>query len=191
MVSLNRPARLNRTLLALIGAALVAGGTFVVLTGLKVIHVLDPGAPVLPTSEIGTAWAPYAAVVAVVVGLACLLWLALQLSHRPRTGIWRLPTADPATGETTIDADVAVIPLAQDIHSYPGVHSVVASLAGHPADPVLELRIGLEPGADLAGIRRRIETHAVPRLCTALTLSELPARVRFHLDATRTRVRAR
>ncbi|WIX98141.1 alkaline shock response membrane anchor protein AmaP [Amycolatopsis mongoliensis] len=191
MDSLNRPARLNRTLLALAGALLLAGGTFVVLTGLAVIPVLDPASAVLPTAEIGSSWAPYAVVVAVIVGLACLLWLAVQTTHRPRTGIWRLPTADPAAGDTTIDADVAVVPLTQDILSYPGAHSVVASLAGDAADPVLELRIGLELDADLAEIRRRIETHAVPRLCAALGLSELPARVRFHLDATRSRIRAR
>jgi len=66
-----------------------------------------------------------------------------------------------------------------------------ASLAGDAANPMLELRIGLEPDADLAEIRRRIETHAMPRLCVALALPELPARIRFHLDATRSRVRAR
>jgi len=193
MSSLNRPARLNRTLLALLGVVLLAGGAFVALTGLAVIPVLDPGSPVLPTTEIGASWLPYAVViaVAVVVGLACLLWLVVQSTHGPRTGIWRLLPADPAGGETTIDADVAVVPLEHDIRSYPGAHSVVASLAGDAANPMLELRIGLEPDADLAEIRRRIETHAMPRLCVALALPELPARIRFHLDATRSRVRAR
>jgi hypothetical protein len=191
MASLNRPARLNRTLLALTGAVLLAGGAFVVLVGFAVIPVLGSGSRLLPTTEIGTSWAPYAAVVAVVVGLACLAWLAVQPTHRPRTGIWRLPTADPDTGETTIDAEVAVVPLEHDIRSYPGVHGVVASLAGDPAGPVLELRVGLEPDADLAEIRRRIEKHALPRLCVALDLAELPTRVRFHLDAGHSRVRAR
>ena len=191
MGSLNRPVRLNRTLLALTGMVLLAGGLFVVLTGFAVIPVLDPGSQLLPTAEIGTSWAPYATVVAVAVGLVCLLWLAVQPTRRPRTGVWRLPTANPAAGETTIDADVAVVPLEHDIQSYPGTHSVVASLASDAANPVLELRIGLEPEADLAEIRRQIETHALPRLCAALALSELPARARFHLDATRNRVRAR
>ncbi len=191
MGSLNRPVRLNRTLLALTGTVLLAAGAFVVLTGFAVIPVLDPGSQLLPTAETGPSWAPYAIVVAVAVGLACLLWLAVQPTRRPRTGIWRLPTTNSAAGETTIDADVAVVPLEHDIQSYPSTHSVVASLAGDAANPVLELSIGLEPDADLAEIRRRIETHALPRLCVALDLTELPARIRFQLDATRNRVRAR
>ncbi|WP_020669300.1 alkaline shock response membrane anchor protein AmaP [Amycolatopsis nigrescens] len=190
MSGLNRPARLNRTLLALLGLVLLAGGAFAVATYYGLLRVLDPGSALIPAPPAAPTWAYYAAAaVAVVLGLLCLRWLLAQAARKPKTSTWRLERR-PEQGSTRLDAAVATQPLAEEIEAYPGVHSVRATLAGAQQSPSLFLAVGAERGADLGELRRRIEGHALPRLRQALDLGELPAAVEFRLTA-KTGARAR
>ena len=47
MINFNRPTRLNRALLALIGIVLLAAGGFALATHLGWLRVLDPAAPLV------------------------------------------------------------------------------------------------------------------------------------------------
>ena len=116
MASPNRPARLNRTLLFIIGILCLLAAAFTLLLGSGVLALLgleflDRGAALTPGTLPLPAWVPYLAiVVAVLLGLGCLRWLLAQAIRRPATGTWRLEQ-DPATGTTRLDAKTAVDPL--------------------------------------------------------------------------------
>ncbi|WP_158879419.1 alkaline shock response membrane anchor protein AmaP [Amycolatopsis anabasis] len=180
MTNANRPARLNRSLLALTGIVLLAGGGFALATHFGALRVLDPAASLLPGGML-PAWAYYAAAaVAVLLGLLCLRWLAAQAFRRPKSGTWRLER-EPALGSTRLDAAIAVKPLVGEVEDYPGVHAVTATLAGERDRPELHLVVGAERGAALGELRGRIAGEAVPRLRRALDLDALPAVVEFRL----------
>ena len=185
----NRPARLNRSLLIGIGVLLLAAGLLTVATSLGVIHLMAGRERLVAPGTRLPYWAPYAAIaVAAILGLGCLRWLAAQGLRRPKTATWHLE-ADPARGATQLAAGTATEPLIADVQSYPGVRSAAAWLSGGRGNPALHLIVRTEYDADLGEIREQIHSHALPRLCQALSLPGLPASVRFHPGAATTRVR--
>ena len=186
MASQNRPARLNRVLLALTGLVLLAVGAFTLLLAWtplsRVLPAVDRNAPLLPRGTGVQGWVPYLAiVVCVFVGLACLRWLLAQALRRPPTLIWRLPGSGD-TGTTDLAADLAADAVAADIAAYRGVAKAGATLAGPRAQPELHLVVSTEAGTDIGPLRERITTHALPRLRAALELEELPTDLLLRLD---------
>ncbi|SFP78672.1 hypothetical protein SAMN05421810_103411 [Amycolatopsis arida] len=181
--SSNRPARLNRALLALLGVLLLAAGAFAVATHAGWLRLLDPAAPLVPGTGRPPAWVPYVvAAGAVLLGLLALRWLVAQAVRRPRTETWELRQE---RGVTRLDPGVVVEPLVEEIESIRGVHDASATLAGGRDAPELHLAVGAERDADLVAIRRRIEEDALPRLRQALDLDGLPAAVEFRLTGSR------
>ncbi|MEJ8279666.1 alkaline shock response membrane anchor protein AmaP [Pseudonocardia spirodelae] len=178
MASANPPARLNRTLLFLIGLVLLAAGVFGLLFGLGVLRpvlpMLDPSVPLLPANPVFDAWVPWVVVVAaVVVGLLALRWLLAQARRRPRTSSWTLPSAQVAgrdAGVTRIHSDDAADALAADIEGYEGVQRAAAALVGDRRRPQIHLEVTADDGADLTALRARITDHALPRLRSALDI---------------------
>jgi hypothetical protein len=189
MSNLNRPARLNRGLLILIGLVLIAAGAFTLGTGLGVLHLQRPASALIPTTAPPQPWVPYAVTaLAILLGLLCLRWLTAQTMQRPKTGTWRW-ARDPDHGVTHLAADTATVPLLTDLHAYPGVTAATAWLSGNRHTPRLHLAITTEPDADLAALRHQIAEHALVRLRHALELSDLPTTIQFHLAAQRVRAR--
>lgn len=191
----NRPARLNRTLLALLGVILLLAGAFGLAFGLGLLRALlpglDPAVALLPAQLAAPSWAAYVAiVVAVVIGLLCLRWLLAQALRRPKTGTWRLP-ADSGRGSTHIDTDHAVDAVVADITGYPGVAKASAALTGPRAQPALHLVVHTETGTDVGPLRDRIASHALPRLRHALELDTLPAELLLRLNTTSATSRTR
>lgn len=178
----NRPAKLNRALLTVIGLLLLVAGAFILLTAFGVWPWLPARQRLLPTGTTLASWAPYVVVVvAILLGLACLPWLAAQTIRRPKTNTWRLAD-DPDTGVTTISNTTAVDPLETDIENHQGVRSAHAWLTGHPADPHLVVRVRTEHDTQLDTLRDEIHGHALPRLRQALALEQLPTTV--HIEPT-------
>ena len=187
MSSSNRPARLNRTLLAVLGLVLVAAGGAVLAVAAGVLRPPWPG--LVPSTRPVLTWVPWAgAGGAAVLGLLCLRWLVAQAARRPRTGTWEL-AADPAHGSTRLAADTATAPLVAELTGYPGVRSAGAWLTGGPGDPALTLVVTVDPDVSLAVVRERIGADALPRFRQALELAELPVTVRFQLARTAQRAR--
>ena len=190
MASPNRPARLNRTVLALLAVLLLGAAVFTLGVAFGVLARLgfdrpDPGTPLTPAAVSVPTWASYVAVVAaVIVGLLALRWLLAQTIRKPATGTWRLEE-DPRSGVTRLDAQTAAAPLVAEIEAYPGVHRASARLSGTAARPVLHLVIGTEDAADITKLRRRIDAEALPRLRQALDLPALPADLLIRLDDAR------
>lgn len=179
MTSLNRPARLNRCLLAITGGALVAGGGFAMAASVGWLPI-DPATPLVPGTALPPTWTLYAVVVAaVLLGLLCLRWLAAQFARKPKTHHWHIEGDDPERGHTELAARIATTPFTTDIAAYPGIHAAHADLTGPQHSPTLAVIVTTEHDADLPDIRRRLDTHGLPRLRNALDLTSLPMTLEF------------
>jgi hypothetical protein len=188
MASLNRPARLNRALLAVTGLLLLVVAAFTLLLAwgplARLWPAFDPHAALLPPGTGVAGWVPYLVIaLALVIGLGCLRWLLAQTRRRPPTRTWRLGT-DTSRGTTQLHTDEAAAAIATDIQTYRGVARASATLTGPRAQPELHLLVHTETGTDIAPLRERITTHALPRLRAALELQHLPTDLLLRLDTT-------
>ncbi|EOD59783.1 alkaline shock response membrane anchor protein AmaP [Amycolatopsis vancoresmycina] len=178
---MNRPAALNRTLLALIGLVLLAAGGFAVATHFGELRLLDPSAPLVPGTAPPPTWVFYLVIAgAVGLGLLCLRWLAAQAFRRPKATTWRT-TGD--AGATVLGSATAAAPVAADVETYPGVLAASAWLSGPRDAPALDLVVTTGRDADPAALRQRVAEHAVPRLRQALEVGDLPVRLEIRLTA--------
>ncbi|WP_067564134.1 hypothetical protein [Nocardia acidivorans] len=174
MNQLNRPARLNRALLAFTGLLLLAAGGYVIAANRDRLGWIDSGAPVVPGTGAPPNWVLVVIIAgAVVLGLLCLRWLFTQLFRLPRAVEWELATAGSA-GATLLPSSVAADAVSADIERYAQVRTASAVLTGPARSPDLHLIITAEPGADLTALRRRILAEALPRLRAALAVEVVP-----------------
>ncbi len=184
MTNLNRPARLNRGLLGLVGVVLLVAGAFTVATHFGLLTVFPRDAPLVPEMADPPTWAFYvAATVAIVLGLLCLGWLLAQLARTPKTHTWRFEQ-NPAQGRTELAAGTAIAPFIEEVTAYPGVHAVRATLAGRRETPALAMVVSADQDSDLADIRHRIDTIGLPRLRQALDLDAVPVTIEFRFANT-------
>jgi hypothetical protein len=190
MTGVNRPARLNRVGLAVVGVVLVAAGGFVVAAHLGMLTIVDPHSALVPGTEAPPTWVLYViAAVAIIAGTLMVWWLLAQLVRTPKTHTWRLEQ-DADRGRTELAASTATAPLVGELTTYTGVRAANATLTGTREAPVVALVVNLEQDGDLTAIRERIETHGLPRLRQALDLDTLPATVEFRVT-TKTGARVR
>jgi hypothetical protein len=178
MTGVNRPARLNRFLLAVIGVTLVVGGGLALAASLGRLSV-DPAAALVSGTDLPPTWVLYAiAAGAVVLALLCLRWLAAQLATKPKSRTWRIAD-DAEDGHTELAARIATTPFIAEIAEYPGIHTAYADLTGARHAPTLVVVVTTEQDADLTDIRHRLTTHGLPRLRNALDLTSLPVTLEF------------
>ncbi|WP_280399969.1 alkaline shock response membrane anchor protein AmaP [Nocardia carnea] len=191
MAYANRPARLNRTLLALLGAALVAAGALVLAAYSGWLGWVDQGTPVVPGTAAPPAWVFWIVIAgAAILGLLCLRWLLAQFFRMPKAVEWRME-ADGSAGRTVLSSRTAASALAADIESYGEVRAAEAWLAGPRTTPELHLVVTAEPDADIPRLRTRIHDEAVARLCRALEVGELPVRLELGFADAGQRARLR
>ncbi|WP_326608030.1 hypothetical protein [Streptomyces sp. NBC_01800] len=189
MTSLNRPARLNRTLLAVFGVLLLASSSFVLAAHFGQLTFLDSDATLTPATAYPPTWALWtAAATAIVLGLLILRWIAAQLTRRPKTHTWHLEQ-NPERGTTELAANTATAPFLREVTTYPGVHHARATLAGTRQNPTLAMVISTEQGGDLTAINHHLNAHGLPRLRQALDLDTLPFSVEYRFT-THTGTRA-
>ncbi|VVJ17717.1 Uncharacterised protein [Amycolatopsis camponoti] len=181
---MNRPARLNRTLIAVLGLLLMAAGALPAAIRFHWLPALGADRPLVPGTALPPAWVLYAAAAAgIVLALAGLRWLAAQLVRKPRGHVWRFDDS-PDDGTTELAAGAAVVPFVEELRGYPGVHHATATLAGTRQAPVLEVVVSVEQDGDPTGIRGRIHAEGVPRLCQALDLDSLATRIELRFTTT-------
>ncbi|MFI5783848.1 alkaline shock response membrane anchor protein AmaP [Nocardia sp. NPDC051570] len=170
----NRPAAVNRTVLAMVGLILIVGGVGAVAAYTGRLHRLDRDATLVPGTAAPPTWVFWVAIaVATVVALLCLRWLAVQVRRRPKPVKWHVGH-DVSTGSTTLTSDTAAAPVAADIEGYPGVRSASVWMAGPGGAPELHLQVTMTPDTDVIELRRRILGHGVPRLRQALEADAIP-----------------
>lgn len=181
---MNRPAGLNRTLLAIFGLLLLAAGAIPAAIRFRRLPALGADRPVVPGTALPPTWALYVTAAAgIVVALTALRWLAAQLVRKPGSRTWRFE-ADPGAGSTELATTAAVAPFTEELRGYGGVRTATASLTGPRDHPVLLATVSLEHDGDPTGIRDRIRGEGVPRLCQALDLEALPTRVELRFTTT-------
>ncbi|WP_290059068.1 alkaline shock response membrane anchor protein AmaP, partial [Amycolatopsis solani] len=134
---MNRPARLNRTLLAAFGLLLIAAGAVPAAIRFHWLPALGADRPIVPGTELPPTWVLYVSAAAgIVVALAGLRWLAAQLVRKPAGRTWRFE-ADPDAGTTELATTAAVGPFTEELRGYPGVRTASASLTGTRERPEL------------------------------------------------------
>jgi len=186
-----RADRTNRSVLTLLGLVLV------VAAGLGLAYsygafgtdrarrrVLTPSIRDLAQRNHGWFW-PLVAVVAVILALLALRWLAAQLGT-DRVGELSLER-DTRAGATTLQAAAVTSAVTEEVESYRGVRRASARLIGHPANPNLVVTVTADERADLGVLRTRIEQHAVPHTRQATGRDTLPVILRLHLASGRGR----
>lgn len=182
----NRPARLNRVLLALTGLVLLAVSAFTLVLAFgpleRMLPFLSSRAPLIWPGTPMPFWLPYTTIaVTLLVGFGCLRWLLAQTRHTPPSRTWRLIT-DAARGVTYLDTTHAATAIAEDVQTYRGVAKASATLTGPRAQPRLRLNVHTETGTAINPLRLRITEHALPRLRQALELQDLPTELLLRLD---------
>ena len=162
MTGVNRPARLNRTLLAFAGLLLVAAGAVPAAIRFRWWPALGGYQPLVPVSALPPTLMGFAsAATGVVVALLGLRWLAAQLARKPPGRVWRFD-AESGHGHTELSSATAVAPFAEEVRAYPGVHGVTAALVGSRENPALEMVVSVEQDGDPADVRGRGTAAGTP-----------------------------
>ncbi|WP_228539455.1 alkaline shock response membrane anchor protein AmaP [Nocardia sp. XZ_19_385] len=176
----NRPARLNRSVLGLLGLLCIVGGGLLIAAHFGALGTAA-GSPLVPGTEEPPRLVFNLVIAgAVVLALLALRWLAAQFIRLPKPTRWQLgDTSDQ--GRTVLGSDIAAAAVAADIETYAGVRSVTARLSGSALGPDLHLLVDVDPAADLPALREQILGHAVARLRTALDLAVVPVTVEFRI----------
>ncbi|MFB7257377.1 alkaline shock response membrane anchor protein AmaP [Streptomyces nojiriensis] len=180
-------ATVNRILLAVAGAVLVAVG-IVVLTGWWPLH--GRHAPLLSEQTRNRYWHAegwwwWAVLAALAVGVLLALWWLLSQLRRPRLQAVVVDTGDGAfamlRGRALEEA------VAAEAGALEGVAGCRVALRGRRGSPALRVALELEPHAvpadALAAVAGPVLTHAR----TSAGLPELPAEARLKVTSHRAR----
>lgn len=130
----------------------------------------------------GTWLWPVIAVAAALLGLLALRWLYVLVSSTDRAGELTLP-GDRSAGRTTLRPAALSTAVQDEITTYRGVTSARARVLGDSNQPELAVIATVAADADLAAVRRRIETEALSHARQALDLPDLA--IRLDLDISR------
>jgi hypothetical protein len=178
------PDRLNATVLSLLALVLLGVGGYGLARGYGAFGDARAADPLL--SDDTRAWVsrnanwfwPVAAVAAVLVAWLGLRWLLSQI-HAP--SVTRLTVRAEGPGRTELVASGAAAALAGDVEGYPGVRRASARIVADGPPPEVEITVDVSDDSDVATVRRRVEEHALPRLRTALELTDLRSRLHVRL----------
>lgn len=129
---------------------------------------------------------PVVAVAAGLITLACLYWLWVLLFSTDRAGDLRL-TGDHSYGRTTLATGALTDAVTEEVSAYSGVSAARSRLIGDPYTPSLIITADLDESADLAAVRRHIETHAANHAREALDRPDLPVQLDLTVTNSRTR----
>ncbi|GHE09198.1 hypothetical protein [Klenkia taihuensis] len=170
--------RVNRVVLAVLGAVLLAAGVLVLLLGLGALGADRADRAVLPGG--GTAgWvAPVVGAGGLAVAGLSAWWLVLQ-ARTDRLARIRLEDADG--GRTVLDGAALTRVVEEEVEALPGVARASAHLSGTSAAPRLHLRVRLAGRADPGEVHRAVTGEVLARAREALELDRLPARVELDL----------
>ena len=177
--------RLNRAALTLIGLVLLGAGVYGLARGYEAFGAAPAEDPILLDSVQDTVsrtegWFWWVALLAsVVVAWLGLRWLLAQFGS-PRIAHVDL-TRDDSRGTTRLRPEGASDALEGDIQGYPGVQSAAARLVDDGPRPEVAVRVDVHEDADVGAVRARMDEHAFPRLCRALEVGGVEARVLVRL----------
>lgn len=179
-----RPDRINRIVLTVLGLVLLAVGLYGVLRGAGVFGDGRARDPLLlaeardwVSDHDGWVW-PLAAALSFVVAYLGWRWLRYQVRSSPRVSDIELG-ADPDTGSTRLRAVGAADALADDIERSDGVQSASARLLADGRQPEVDVRVDVFDDADIDGVRQHIEERTFERFKQALQADDVRAHIQL------------
>lgn len=172
----------NRIVLVLLALLLLAGGAVVLALGFGAFGAQVADQPVVPEQVAGFVadnwW------VWLIVLLACLLlallllrWIAAQ-TQTQRVSELELER-DERRGRTVLETGALADAVADEVDSFRGVHASSVRVFRARGRSKLRLVVDFEERVDIADVRRRIETEAVPHIREALESPDFAVDVRL------------
>lgn len=178
-------ARVNRTILILLGLILLAAGVLGLVLSFGGFGAQPAESPVLPEQLRSfadqNAWFWWVVALAgVLLALLALRWLLAQL----RTDrVSRLDlTDDDRAGVTTVHTGAVCDAVEDEARTFRGVSGATAHIRG--ARDTMDLRVDLTDRADIADVRSKLEDVLVPHLRQALDDPHMPVDIELRLGRT-------
>ena len=179
----DRPERVNRTLVSLIGLILLLLGAYGLARSYGLFGDDRARQPLLTSdmrdwvSDQSWFWPAIAAACAVLAYLGWR-WFRYQIRPTPRVPDMELEP-DGTTGSTRLRPAGAANALAADIERNSGVQSASARLLSDGGEPELDVRVDLFDDADIPAVRQHIEEVAFERFRQALQVDGVRAHVQL------------
>ena len=129
-------------------------------------------------------WAAFGA--ALVLAYVGWRWLRVQLLPSPSVG--ELTVASTDTGRTALPSRALADAVTRQVEKDPEVTGARVRVVGSERAPALDIRASVADGADLEGVRSRVEGEAVGHARHALERGSLTAAVRYRLGDPTQRV---
>ena len=133
------------------------------------------------------AWFWWAAFVLALV-LAYIGWRWLRVQLLPSPSLNQLTMAQTEAGRTTLPTSALADAVTRQLEDDPELTGARVRVVGSERSPALDVRAAVADGADLEGVRRRVEGEAVGNTRGALERQDLTARVRYRLGDPTARV---
>ncbi|MFC1419719.1 alkaline shock response membrane anchor protein AmaP [Streptacidiphilus cavernicola] len=187
----------NRTLLALVGLVLLAGGALLLAGGLDLNHrwhlglpadwtVTDPHHPVLDAADRtrwrgDSWWWPVLFAALGVVAALGLWWLLAQL-RRGLTHQVTVPDADTGGTPVRLRGDALAAAVTDGAEQIPGVARARVRLVGRAHRPHARIALLLEPGAAPAPVLRALSEGPLDDARRSSGLTALRADARLRVD---------
>jgi hypothetical protein len=133
------------------------------------------------------AWFWWAAL-ALALLLAYLGWRWLRVQLLPSPSLSELTVAHTEGGRTTMPTKALAEAVTRQLEDDPEVTNARVRVVGSERSPSLDVRASVADGADLEGVRQRVEGEAVGSSRAALERQDLTARVRYRLGDPTARV---
>jgi hypothetical protein len=192
--SMSRTA-VNRTLLALVGLVLLAGGGLLLVGGLDLNRrwhlglphdwtVTDPHHPLLDAADRtrwrGDSW--WWPVLFAVLGLVAVFALWWLLSQLRRGKVRRLTLPAAADLQVRLHGDALARAVAEESREIPGVTRTRVRLLGPPRRPSFRVALTLAPGAAPGPVLQQLSDGPLAHARTSTGLAELRAVARVRVD---------
>ena len=178
--------RVNRTVVTIIGALLLAVGAYGLLRGAGAFGdrraadpLRTPGIAEFMADNDRWFWAVVAGV-ALLVALLAAAWLRAQLTPSPSLGHLPVATGD-GPGRTTLDTSAVNAAVTRDVEADPDVNSARVRVVPVGDAMGLDVRAVVADHGDVHAVRRRIETVVLERARAALGRPDLTATLRLRL----------
>ena len=133
-------------------------------------------------------WWFWWAALAVALLLAYLGWRWLRVQLLPSPSLNELTVAATETGRTTVPSRALADAVTRQVEDDPEVTDARVRVVGSEREPALDVRAAVADGADLSGVRSRVEGEAVDCARSALERADLTAMVRYRLGDPTARV---
>ncbi len=178
--------RVNRTVVTIIGALLLAAGAYGLLRGAGAFGdqraadpLRTPGIAEFMADNQRWVWAVVAGV-SLLIALLAASWLRAQLTPSPSLGHLPVATGE-GPGTTTLDTSAVNAAVARDVEADPDVNSARVRVVPVGDAMGLDVRAVVADHGDVHAVRRRIETVVLERARAALGRPDLTATLRLRL----------